>query len=211
MSKLKQAETELALLQRRSTLVLAAAGEGICGFDCEGNVTFANPTATEMLAWSLESPQAQSIHNIFGRDELNAEAYCPIHHIMGGKSQFKASNKIFWRADGSNFPVDFISTPIMEDDKLQGIVVVFSDITQRKLAEQKLNQALVEIKQLKDRLQDENTYLQEQINYNHQFTDILGQSDSLKAALKQVEQVAPTETTVLILGETDYLRVHYMI
>jgi len=202
VSKLKQAETELALLQRRSTLVLAAAGEGICGFDCEGNVTFVNPTASAMLAWPLKSPKAQSIHNIFGRDELNAEAYCPVQNILDGKNVFKASDKVFWRADGSNFPVDFVSTPIMDDDKLQGVVVVFRDITQRQLAEQKLNQALVEIKGLKDRLQGENTYLQEQINYNHQFTDILGQSDSLKAALKQVEQVAPTETTVLILGET---------
>jgi len=202
VSKLKQAETELALLQRRSTLVLAAAGEGICGFDCEGNVTFANPTASAMLAWPIESPKAQTIHDIFGRDELNAEAYCPVQNILGGKNVFKASDKVFWRADGSSFPVDFVSTPIMDDGKLQGVVVVFSDITQRQLAEKKLNQALVEIKDLKDRLQDENTYLQEQINYSHQFIDILGQSNSLKAALKQVEQVAPTETTVLILGET---------
>jgi len=202
VSKLKQAETELALLQRRSALVLAAAGEGICGFDCEGNVTFANPTASAMLAWPIESPKVQTIHDILGRNELNSEAYCPIHHIMGGKSLFKATDKVFWRADGCSFPVDFVSTPIMDEGKLQGVVVVFSDITQRQLAEQKLNQALVEIKDLKDRLQDENTYLQEQINYNHQFTDILGQSDSLKAALRQVEQVAPTETSVLILGET---------
>lgn len=202
VSGIKQAEAELALLQRRSALVLAAAGEGICGFDCQGNVTFSNPVATQMLAWPLKSGQAQTIHDLFGRDQPNSEEYCPIHNIMAGKTLFKASDKVFWRADGTHFPADFICTPIIDNGVVQGIVMVFSDISQRKLNEQKLNQALIEIKQLKNRLQAENTYLQEQINYNHQFTDILGQSDSLKTALRQVEQVAPTETTVLILGET---------
>jgi len=202
VSHIKQAEAELAVLQRHNALVLAAAGEGICGFDCAGNVTFSNPMASEMLAWPQDSVQQQSIHNIFGRDEVNSEEYCPVGNIVEGKSLFKASDKVFWRADGTSFPVDFVSTPIMDNSELQGIVMVFSDITQRKLDEQKLKQAIVEIKQLKNRLQDENTYLQEQINDNHQFTDILGHSDNLKIALRQVEQVAPTETSVLILGET---------
>ncbi|NOQ16622.1 MAG: PAS domain S-box protein [Methyloprofundus sp.] len=202
VSKLKQAEAELAVLQRRSELVLAAAGEGICGFDCAGQLTFSNPTASAMLAWEQESPKGQTIHNIFGRDKPNAEEYCPVHNILQGKQRFQASDKVFWRADGSNFPVDFVSTPIMDAEQLQGVVVVFSDISQRKLAAQKLNHALAEIKQLKNRLQNENNYLQEQINLNHKFTDILGHSDALKTALRQVEQVAPIDTTVLILGET---------
>ena len=202
VSKLKQTEAELALLQRRSELVLASAGEGICGFDCDGKLTFSNPTASAMLAWPQDSPIDQSIHNIFGRDIPNAEEYCPVHNIIQGKQRFQANDKVFWRMDGSSFPVDFVSTPIIDKDQLQGVVVVFSDISQRKLAEQKLNLALAEIKQLKNRLQDENSYLQEQINLNHKFTDILGQSDTLKTALRQVEQVAPTGTSVLILGET---------
>jgi transcriptional regulator with GAF, ATPase, and Fis domain len=90
----------------------------------------------------------------------------------------------------------------MEDEQLQGVVIVFRDISERKLAEQKLKNALSEIEQLKNRLQAENLYLQEQINLNHKFEDILGQSQSLKTVLHQVEQVAPTDTTVLLLGET---------
>ena len=95
-----------------------------------------------------------------------------------------------------------MSTPILEDNQLQGVVVVFRDITERKQAEQKLKKAHSEIEQLKNRLQAENTYLQEQINLTHKFEDILGQSQSLKSVLGQVEKVAPTDTTVLILGET---------
>jgi PAS domain S-box-containing protein len=202
VSKLKQAESELAILQRQSELVLSAAGEGICGFDCEGLVTFINPAAAAMLAWPDQNFNDQSIHNIFGRNEPNVEEYCPVHNIMQGKKRFQANDKLFWRQDGSNFPVDFVSTPIMEENILRGIVVVFSDISERKLSEQKLRQAHSEIEQLKNRLQAENNYLQEQVNLNHSFEDILGQSEVLKTVLHQVEQVAPTETSVLILGET---------
>ena len=202
VSKLKQAESELAILQRHNELVLSSAGEGICGFDCEGQVTFVNPAAASMLAWPDQNLSDQTIHNIFGRDVPNPEEYCPVHNIMRGKKRFQANDKLFWRHDGSNFPVDFVSTPIMDKNQLQGVVVVFSDISERKLAVEKLKLAHSEIEQLKNRLQAENSYLQEQVNLNHSFEDILGQSEPLKTVLHQVEQVAPTETSVLILGET---------
>jgi PAS domain S-box-containing protein len=202
VSKLKQAEAKLTELQRRNQLVLSAAGEGICGFDREGQVTFVNPTASSLLAWQDENTDALSIHNIFGRNDPNSDEYCPVQSIIRGKQRYQASDKRFWRHDGSSFPVDFVSTPILEDNQLQGVVVVFRDITERKQEEQKLNNALSEIEQLKNRLQAENVYLQEQVNLNHTFEDILGQSQPVKNVLRQVEQVAPTDTTVLILGET---------
>lgn len=202
VSKLKQAESELAALQRHNQLVLSAAGEGICGFDCEGLVTFINPAAAAMLAWPDQQLAEQTIHHIFGNNDPQYEEYCPVHNIMQGKKRFQVSDKLFWRQDGSSFPVDFVSTPIMEDDKLQGVVVIFSDITERKKSQEKLASAYTEIEQLKNRLQAENSYLQEQVNLNHSFEDILGQSEPLKTVLYQVEQVAPTETSVLIQGET---------
>ncbi|NOQ35050.1 MAG: PAS domain S-box protein [Methylococcaceae bacterium] len=202
VSKLKQTENALAQSQRHNQLLLAAAGEGICGFDCEGNVTFINPTATVMLAWSNTDLTGQSIHNIFGKNEKDSEKCCPVLNVIGGKTRYEANDKLFWRDDGSSFSVDFVSTPVMENGELQGVVMVFRDITERKLSETKLTRALSEIEQLKNRLQAENIYLQEEINLNHQFEDILGQSQPLKTVLRQVEQVAPTETTVLIQGET---------
>ena len=202
VSEIKKAEASLALFQRRNELLLSAAGEGICGFDCEGQVTFINPTASTLLAWQGLNLNGQTIHDIFGLNEPKSDEYCPVHNIVSGKKRYLASDKQFWRSDGSSFPVDFVSTPILEGNQLQGVVVVFRDITERKQAEQKLKKAHSEIEQLKNRLQAENTYLQEQINLTHKFEDILGQSQSLKSVLGQVEKVAPTDTTVLILGET---------
>ena len=76
------------------------------------------------------------------------------------------------------------------------------DITERKLAEESLKTALTEVQRLKDRLHEENIYLQEEIRDATDFGEIIGHSDALRKVLHQAEQVAPLNTTVLILGET---------
>ncbi|TFG35977.1 MAG: PAS domain S-box protein, partial [Desulfobacterales bacterium] len=68
--------------------------------------------------------------------------------------------------------------------------------------EESLLKALAEIKTLKDRLVIENIYFHQESKKKHQFDHIIGQSDGLKYVLYRAEQVAPTNTTVLILGET---------
>ena len=77
-----------------------------------------------------------------------------------------------------------------------------SEIEERKQAELELQGAFAEIKELKDQLETERTYLQEEIKLEHNFENIIGQSEELKYVLYQVEQVATTDSSVLILGET---------
>ncbi|HEV3263468.1 MAG TPA: sigma 54-interacting transcriptional regulator, partial [Gemmataceae bacterium] len=72
----------------------------------------------------------------------------------------------------------------------------------RKRAEQKLQQALSEIKQLQDRLQQENVYLRQEFKLLNDHTQIIGQSPAIKRALSQLEKVAGTDTTALLFGET---------
>jgi transcriptional regulator with PAS, ATPase and Fis domain len=79
--------------------------------------------------------------------------------------------------------------------------VVF-DVTRRKRAERDLNAALVEIRGLKERLEEENLYLREEIFEVKGFDEIIGKSDALKYVLTRVEQVAKTDATVLLQGET---------
>jgi len=76
------------------------------------------------------------------------------------------------------------------------------DITERKQSEEALQKALEEVSQLKNQLQAENIYLQEEIKLEHNFSEIIGQSDAIKYVLFKIEQVANTDTTVLIMGET---------
>jgi len=72
----------------------------------------------------------------------------------------------------------------------------------RKQSELKLQKTFAEIKNLKEQLEDDYTYLREEIKLEHNFDDIIGQSEALKYVLFKVEQVAPTDATALILGET---------
>jgi chemotaxis protein methyltransferase CheR len=76
------------------------------------------------------------------------------------------------------------------------------DITERKQAELNLKTALTEIKELKEKLEVERAYLQEEIKLEYNYENIIGQSDGLNYVLYKVEQIAPSDTTVLVLGET---------
>ncbi|MFC1799163.1 sigma-54 interaction domain-containing protein [Thermodesulfobacteriota bacterium] len=76
------------------------------------------------------------------------------------------------------------------------------DITERKLGELNLQDALFEIKELKDRLEAERAYLQEEIKLEYNYENIIGQSDEINYVLYKVEQIAATDTTVMVLGET---------
>ena len=77
-----------------------------------------------------------------------------------------------------------------------------SEVERRTAAEQALREALSEVEGLKNRLEAENVYLQEEIRNQHNFNEIVGNSPALLDTLRKVERVAPTDSTVLIVGET---------
>jgi predicted ATPase/transcriptional regulator with GAF, ATPase, and Fis domain len=76
------------------------------------------------------------------------------------------------------------------------------EVARRRQAEQEVREALEKVEQLKNRLEAENVYLQEEIRTQHNFEEIVGTSPPLLEALRQIERVAPTDTTVLVFGET---------
>jgi transcriptional regulator with GAF, ATPase, and Fis domain len=86
--------------------------------------------------------------------------------------------------------------------RLRLVAQIFANALVRKWADQRLQQALAEIKQLKDRVQQENVYLRQEVKLLHSHEEVIGQSKAIKRVLAQVEQVAGTDSTVLLLGET---------
>ena len=76
------------------------------------------------------------------------------------------------------------------------------EIEERRKAEESLQEALKEVRQLKNQLREENIYLKEEINLLHSHEDIVGNSEAISTVLKQIGQVASTESTVLIQGDT---------
>ena len=84
----------------------------------------------------------------------------------------------------------------------EGAVLVHTDVTELEETRAKLEKSLQEIQELKERLEAENVVLHQQVRHARGFEEIVGQSPALGRALAQVEQVAPTDAPVLLLGET---------
>ena len=125
--------------------ILTAAGEGIYGLDLEGRTTFANPAAARMIGWEAEDLIGKPQHDILHHTKPDGSPYpreeCPIYAAFKDGTVHHVDDEVFWRKDGSSFPVEYVSTPIREDGKLTGAVVVFRDITERKQSEEILAMA----------------------------------------------------------------------
>ncbi len=137
----RQIEQTLEHLQRQHELFLSSAGEGICGLDRHGNMTFINPTAEKLLRWSAGDIIGKCMHATLHHSRADGSPYlkedCPISALKDS-SVHSAENEVFWRKDGTSFPVEYTSTPIRESGELVGTVVVFQDVTDRKRAEERL-------------------------------------------------------------------------
>ena len=197
---------ELTRVKRQNELILEAAGEGIYGIGADGLATFVNPAAIAMTGWTSEDIIGQPIHDMHHHTRPDGSPYpreeCPIYAAFRDGKIHHCENEVFWRKDGSSFPVEYTSTPIVENGKLAGAVVVFKDITERKQAEQELQQAYAEVERMKERLEAENVYLQEEMKVERNFAGIVGQSHAIQQVLHQVELVASTDASVLISGES---------
>ena len=89
-----------------------------------------------------------------------------------------------------------------KNGSVESVVAINMDITEQKQAETELQNAYEEIKNLKEQLEAESAYLQDEIKLEHNFENIIGQSEALKYVLNRVEQVAPMDSPVLLMGET---------
>ena len=193
-------------LDQQNALILAAAGEGVCGLDTEGLTTFVNPAAARLLGWRVDELLEQPMHALLHHTHTDGSPYpretCPIYAAFKGGQVRQVQDEVFWRRDGTSFPVEYVSTPITEEDALVGAVVVFRDVTLRKEAETQLHAELGEVQTLKQQLEEENVYLQEEIRTRHSLGEIMGQSPAIGHLRQAVKTVAPTSANVLITGES---------
>jgi len=141
----KRAEEELERVNRRNRLLLESAGEGIFGLDSEGKVTFINPVAAAWLGYDPEELIGARSHDLIHFRKADGTPYpqkdCPICMAYRDGTIHRATKEAFWKKDGKGFPVEYTSTPILEDERPVGAVVTFRDITEREELEERLQQA----------------------------------------------------------------------
>ncbi len=135
----QQAKDSLKRLSRQNELILNSAGEGIYGLNLQGKTTFVNPAAARILGHEVEHLTEKFIHAIVKHCQPDGTPYqwsdSPIHQtLIEGVAQHRTED-LFWRQDGSSFPVEYVSTPIREQSRIVGAVVIFKDITERQIVE----------------------------------------------------------------------------
>ena len=130
-------------LQIRNKLILDAIGEGIYGLDLSGNCTFVNSTAARMLGCTAEEMIGKPLHSLIHHTKPDGTPClpegCPMHTAYRDGTIHRVDNEVLWRKDGSSFPVEYVSVPIVEEfGGLSGAVVIFKDVTERRHAEEAL-------------------------------------------------------------------------
>jgi PAS domain S-box-containing protein len=201
-----EAHEELAKLQKAHQLILDTAGEGIYGLDAEGNTTFGNAATAEILGWQVNEVLGQKAHDVHHHSHSDGSPYpredCPIYAALTDGEVHRVDGEVFWHTNGTSVPVEYTSTPIMKDGEPDGAVIVFRDVSERRAVERQREEAYARIKELTEQLEQERDYLREEINITVNFGEIIGESQALKRALAQIEAVAQTPVSVLILGES---------
>ncbi|MDJ0748198.1 MAG: sigma 54-interacting transcriptional regulator [Woeseiaceae bacterium] len=197
---------DLARLKNQHETLLDSAGEGIYGLSKEGEATFINKQAEALLGWSQSDVVGRSIHEVHHHSHADGTPYprdeCPIYAAIRDGAIHRVDSEVFWTRDGEAIPVEYTSTPIMRDGKPDGAVIVFRDISQRKKLERERDRAFEQIKDLNRQLEQEKEYLREEVEQAIDFGEIVGESDSLKHTLTQVDAVASTPVNVLVYGES---------
>jgi len=184
-------------LQQLSFSALLDLPEAVFWFDKDANFFEVNQVACQKWGYTREEFLQLTIFDV---NPTMSPAIWAAHWAAKQKetTTFESSHL---RKDGTIFPVDI--TDIFVD--LRGEVyscAIVRDISERKQKESALRGALLEIKELKEKLEAENNYLQEEIEVQNNFGEIISNSPKFQIILKQIEQVADTNSTVLITGES---------
>lgn len=138
-----RAEDKLRALVRQSNSILEAVGDGIYSVDLEGKVTAINPAAAQMLGYEPQEMLGRRIHGLIHHSRADGSPYaiaeCPVINSLKNLTSVRVADEIFWRRDGSCFPVDYVAQPQIDPGsngggagKAVGVVVAFTDVTERQ-------------------------------------------------------------------------------
>jgi PAS domain S-box-containing protein len=120
--------------------LLDSAAEGIYGIDGQGRCTFWNRAAAGMTRYDPEEVLGRNVHALIHHQRPDGSPYpeeeCLIYQALRRNEGCRSDNEVLWRKDGTSFPAEYASSPIIEDGQIRGAVVSFANISRRKELEQ---------------------------------------------------------------------------
>ncbi|GEP38785.1 hypothetical protein NPS01_24480 [Nocardioides psychrotolerans] len=137
--------TDLRRLARQTEVLLTSVGDGIYGVDVDGRVTFINPSGAAALGHRADALLGRHAHDHFHAPDLQGLPYpwsgCYVTEAITGIVT-NAEEDSYVRADGTRFPVEITASPVVDEGLVQGAVVVFRDVTQRREVDRMKNEFL---------------------------------------------------------------------
>ena len=181
--------------EKRFRMLVEQAGDSFMLHDQTGRLLDVNQHACESLGYSREEMLTMNIGDI-AVILLKRQFW---HPLTSGK--YVTFENMHRRKDGSTFPVE-VRLSRLDIGSEVFLLSLVRDITFRKAAEDELKASFQQIKELKNRLEEENVYLREEIDIRYRHKEIVGESKAIKKALNRLEKVAREDTCVLVWGET---------
>jgi PAS domain S-box-containing protein len=201
---LARASSDLALRESEARLQMTidCAGAGLWDMSIESGTVWATARLRELFGFDADKEiDYESFFNVIHPEDRSLVREAVRHSV-----EAKAALRLEFRILLPDQSVRWISArggvakdPRGGSDRVVGVSI---DITERKESEERLRSTLQQLQNLREQLQQQNTYLKQEVKSLHGYSHIIGQSQALKRVLAQVEQVAPTGSTVLLLGET---------
>ncbi len=141
-TQVRERTKQLRRSEERNRLLLEHTADGVCVVDEKGNITFANPACLRLTGYeSLEEVMGRNGHALLHHSWADGTPCppeeCRILNSIHSGAAVQNDAEVFWKKDGSPFPVDYTSSPIFRHGKRIGAVVTFRDITKRKVAEER--------------------------------------------------------------------------
>ena len=134
LSELVQAEQALVESEARQRMILDTLGEGVYGAELDGTCSFINPAGLSLLGFSEGEVLGKKTHPLFHHHRADGTPYPPEAsptQLTARDGKPRCHEDVFWRKNGESFPVRLTITPIRHDGAITGIVVVFTDISER--------------------------------------------------------------------------------
>ena len=159
-------------------LLLASTGEGVFGVDLDGLCVFINRAGARMIGYEPAELLGCNMHELTHHSHADGGAYpvedCPIFNAFRRGEPCRIDSEVFWRRDGSAFPVEYSSHPIVDGGQVRGAVVTFVDITERRRAADALRAAKNELEQ---RVRERTHALETAL---HQVRDLAARTDAVR-------------------------------